>query len=357
MKLTIDNLDGKGAVDYSQSVVATAKFFIERQLNKPSLCSFTVAPSVVNLPTPARKGRVVVADDSGNVLFTGYVGMEPALELVGQSSAGTAYQAFVSAVSDELLLDQQPTAVLLAGVTESASQLLQGLTAGLDTNGLSFSLAEATGGVGDYLPGAGKTWSANAGTLAAMARNAYRVVDGVVMMAPVGSVVHTLSEANGTLALSALEAAMVKPLANDVTVCGPSEPGAYVTEFFQGDGTTVLFDLTEDPYVPASSKSKPLIDLFQEPTINPAVWYVNASSTRVSITSAGLTCYGGDGIDGDTTISTMSQIELGGSLVVEVNGVLFGAVTQGILNGLYGGTVQAINCLAGFQISQGSGAN
>jgi hypothetical protein len=44
VKLTIDNLDGKGAVDYSQSVVATEKFMIKRQLNEPSLCSFTLLP-------------------------------------------------------------------------------------------------------------------------------------------------------------------------------------------------------------------------------------------------------------------------------------------------------------------------
>lgn len=356
MKLTIDNLDGNGAVDYSQSVVATEKFLIKRQLNEPSLCSFTVAPSVVNLPTPVRFGRVVVADDSGNVLFTGYVGMEPVLELIGQNSAGAAYQAFVSAVSDEVLLDQQPLPLLLAGVSESASQVLQGLSSTLDANGITFSLSETVGAVGDFLPNAGETWSANAGVLAAMARSAYRVVDGVVIMAPVGSVVHTLSEANGTLALSALEASMVKALANDVTVCGPSEPAAYVTEFFQGDGTTVLFDLTEDPYMPPSSKAKPIIDLFQEPAINTAVWYVNDSGSRVSLTSAGLTCTGGDGFDGDTTVSTMNQVEFGGSLVIEAGGVQFGPVTQGVLNGIYDGTIHIANCVAGFQISQANGS-
>lgn len=355
MKVTIDNLDGKGAVDYSQSVVATEQFLIKRQLNEPSLCSFTLAPSVVNLPTPVRNGRVVVADDSGNVLFTGYLGIEPALELVGQSSGGPAFQVFASAVSDELLLDQQPMPFLLAGVSESASQLLQGLSGGLDTSGFTFSLSESTGGVGDFLPNAGESWSANAGTVAAMARSAYRVVDGVVFMEPIGSVVHALSEANGTLQLSGLEASMVKALANDVTVCGPSEPAAYVTEFFEGDGTTVLFDLTEEPYVPAASKAKPLIDLFQEPEINQAVWSVVGLGTRIALSSAGLTCYGGNGIDGETTVITVNQIELGGSLVFEAGGVQFGAVTQGVLNGIYAGTINVSTCVAGFQISQGSG--
>ena len=356
MKLTIDNLDGKGAVDYLQSVVSTAKFLIKRQLNEPSLCSFTLAPAAANLSTPVRNGRIVVADDSGNVLFTGYLSMEPALELIGQNSAGAAFEVFVNAVSDEVLLDQQLLPVLLAGVAPSTNQLLQGLNTAIDSNGFSFSLAQANGGVGDFLPDAARNWSANAGTLAAMARSAYRVVDGVIIMAPIGSVVHTLSEENGTLSLSALEASMVKALANDVTVCGPSEPCAYVTEFFQGDGATVLFDLTEEPYIPPAAKMKPLIDLFQGPEINPAIWNVLGEGTRVSLTSAGVTCYGGNGVDGDSTVEMVNGVELGGSLVFEAGGVQFGSVTQGILNGIYSGAIQAYNCVAGFQISQESGA-
>jgi hypothetical protein len=355
VKLTIDNLDGKGAVDYSQSVVATEKFLVKRQLNEPSLCSFTIAPSVAGLSTPVRYGRVIVSDDSGNVLFTGYISMEPALELIGQNSAGAAFQVFVNAVSDELLLDQQVLPVLLTGVAPSANQLLRGLNTAIDANGFSFSLAQASGGVGDLLPDAARNWSTNAGTLASIARSAYRVVDGVIIMAPVGSVIHTLTEANGTLDLSALEASMVKALANDVTVCGPSEPSAYVTEFFQGDGTTVLFDLTEEPYMPPASKTKPLVDLFQGPEINPAVWNVLGGPTRVALTAAGVTCYGGDGVDGDTAVEMVNAVELGGSLVFEAGGVQFGAVTQGVLNGIYTGAIQIDSCVAGFQITQASG--
>lgn len=356
MKLTIDNLDGKGAVDYSPSVVATEKFLIKRQLNQPSLCSFTAAPSVVDLPIPVRHGRVVVADDQGSILFTGYVAAEPALELVGESSAGSAFQALVSAVSDEVLLDQQPSPVMLAGVSQPANQLLQTLSAGLDTTGLSFQLAAANGAIGSFLPEVGQNWSANAGTLAAMARSAYRVVDGVVMMQPVGSVVHTLSEADGTLSLSALQAAMVKSLANDVTVCGAMEPAAYVTEFFEGDGATMIFELTEAPYLPAASASKTFTELFEEPEINPAVWNVVGSGTYIMLTSAGLTCSGGNGYDGAVLAETMSPIELGGSLVFEARGVQFGAVTNGILNAIYGGATSAANCVAGFQISQPNGS-
>src|SRR6185312_4169600 len=247
VKITIDNLDGKGAVDYSQSVFAAEKFVIRRGLNEPSLCSFALAPQAVSLPMPVRHGRVVVADDTGNILFTGYVAMEPALELVGQAS-------------EEALLNQQPMPVMLAGVPQSANQALQSLSSGMDTNGLSFELASANGAVGAFLPEAGQNWSANAGTLAAMARSAYRVVNGEIIMQPVCSVIHSLSEADGTLNLAALQASMVKSLANDVTVCGREEPTAYVTEVFEGDGITTIFYLTEQPYMPPSSAEKPFVD-------------------------------------------------------------------------------------------------
>lgn len=358
MKVTIDNFDGNGAVDYSQCVVASEKekFVIRRQMNKPSLCSFFAAPAAAGLTMPVRNGRIVVADDSGNVLFTGYLDVEPALELVGQDSAGAVYQAQVSAVSDEVLLDQQPMPVMLAGVSQTAFQLLESLSGGLNTYGLTFANSEPTGSVGNFLPDAAKNWSANAGALADGARSAYRVVDGVVIMNPVGTVTHTLNEADGTLQTSALQAAMVKTLANDITVCGRSEPAAYVTEFFEGDGTTVLFNLTEVPYFPPVSADKPLIDLFQEQEINPAIWNAPRTGTRITLTSAGLTSAGGDGVDGDTAVTSVNQIEMGGSLVFEAGGVQFGAVTEGILNAIYGGAVEAANCVAGFQISQGAGS-
>jgi len=355
VKVTIDNLDGKGAVDYSQCVVATEKFIIRRQLNEPSLCSLKVAPSVASLTMPVRNGRLIVSDDNGTILFTGYLPTEPALELVGQGSAGAVYQGFVSAVSDEILLDQQPLPLLLTGSSQSAGELVQSLSTELDTSGFSFSLSSSLGAISSYLPDTAANWSSVTGAVAAMSRSAYRVVDGVILMEPIGSVVHTLSEANGTLDLSALQASMVKALANDVTVCGPTEPAAYVTEYFQGDGTTVLFDLTEEPYLPSSSATKPFIELFQEPQIDTAVWQVIDTGSRVSLTSAGLTCTGGNGADGGTTVSTVDGVEFGGSLVLEAGGVLFGSITEGILNGIYGGSIETSNCVAGFQISQANG--
>ena len=56
---------------------------------------------------PLRNGRIIVADDNGVVLFTGYLIVEPARELAGAGTAGAVYQLVLNAVSDEVLLDWQ----------------------------------------------------------------------------------------------------------------------------------------------------------------------------------------------------------------------------------------------------------
>jgi hypothetical protein len=66
---------------------------------------------------------------------------------------------------------------------------------------------------------------------------------------------------------------------------------------------------------------------------------------------------GGTGLDGQTTVSFIEQIELGGALELQHGAVTFAATSQGVLGGLYPGAISATNCLAGFQITpSGSGS-
>src|ERR1700742_1954984 len=239
----------------------------------------------------------------------------------------------------------------------TAGASTQTLTAIVGPVRFSVDAALASGLVGRFTANPGESWSQNIGQLASSSRNAYRVVSGSVTMTPVGSVTHTLSEADGTLQVNRLQASMVKMLANDVTVCGQEEPSAYVTEIFEGDGITTLFDLTEDPFFPPSSKTKPLTDLFQTPSINPQIWQIQDPGTHLSLTANGLTCTGGNGIDGDTTLSALTNLELGGSLLIETSGVLLSGSSAGILSGLYTGAVTSAECIAGFQISQVNGSS
>jgi hypothetical protein len=294
------------------------------------------------------------------VLLTGYIDTEPALELAGQGTTGAVYQAALSAISDDILLSRQPlppiAGPLGATVGATAAQALETMLARLQIAGITQAISAATAGISVFQIEDGRTWAENTAALANATRNAWRLMNGTLTLTPVGNVTHVLSEAEGTLSLSDLNLSMVKALANDVTVCGEREACAYVTEFFQGDGTTVLFDLTEMPLMPSAAKQKPLTDTFPGPGINTQIWNVGESGTSLQLTSAGLTCSGGNGSYGSVTLSAISNLELGGSLILEVGGVQFGQQTSGILNGLYNDNQYPLSaCLAGFQITQPNG--
>ncbi len=354
MKLTINNYDGNGAVDYSACVVEGQIFRVERKLNAPSILTVSLLPSAVGLPAPARNGRVVLADDSGNLFFTGYVANEPAMVLAGEVSTGQMYVAEMSAISDEVLLDRLTLAQEYASYDQNAQTMLGALTGGLGAVPITASLTTSLENLGQFIASHGMVWSEGAAELASSARGAYRVQNGVLTAAPIGNAIHKLQESDGSLSLSNLQASLVKMLANDITVCGETEPSAYVTEYFEGDGVTVLFDLTELPFVPTSAQAKSLNDSFQGPSFNPMLWQV-VDDGYLSLTSAGLTCSGGNGVDGSIYVAALGRVELGGTVIFETNGVQFGTNTQGTLNSIYNGFVSTATCIAGFQISQTSG--
>jgi hypothetical protein len=354
LKLTIDNHDGNGPVDYSASIVAGQPFRIVRRLNQPSTCAITVFPGT-GAPTPVRNGRMVVANGDGTLLFTGYVATEPAMEIVGRGTEGVVCQASVSAIGDEILLNRQNLSQLAPICGTSSGQALQAMLAALNFENVAFDLSQSTLNVSQFQTSQSGTWTENAGELAASVRSAYRLMNGILTLLPVGSITHSLNEADGSLSLSALEMSMVRALANDVTVCGEAEPCVYVTEYFQGDGTTVVFDLSEKPWMP--SQSKPLTDSFEGPTIDLRIWNVADPGAALTLTSAGLTCGGGGSSIGATVLSAIANLELGGGLVVEAGAVQFGQNTSGIINGFFNaGQASVITCIAGFLIGQTNGA-
>jgi hypothetical protein len=355
MKLTIDNLNGSGPLDYTGSILAGAGLTLKRSLNAPSTCTFTFLPAAQGLPLPVRYAFVTVFNDPGLTLFTGYVSAPPETVGAGEGFAGRLATVVVEAISDEVLLDSTLSVTRMAAVNQSALQTLQLVTG--QTGGSSFSVSPSSTSspVGRYEVGAATNWSSAAAALGTSTRSAYRVVGGVVQMAPSGSTTHTLSELSGTLQVGGLTASAVKLLANDVTVCGSVEPAAYVMETFAGDGVTVKYTLTEPPFEPIKSARLTITDLFQEPSLDPQIWQWVDSSSRLSITSQGLTCSGGSGQDSETTVSALQQVELGGGLVLEAGGVQLQPGSSGLLLGLYFGSVSRRNCMAGFSVSSANG--
>ncbi|MEO6815624.1 MAG: hypothetical protein ABI177_02890 [Edaphobacter sp.] len=358
MKIMIDNLDGAGAVDYSNAVSAGGPLKIERVLNAPSICSGMLDVSATTLAVPVRRGRVVVTSDAGVVLFTGYAATEPERIYAGVATMGPVYRYAFSAVSDEWLLNKQSSVLSGAGLAQASGALLTTLTNRVDA-GLFTTTGVAQGRVvGVFEPIEAATWSENAGQLASATYAAYRVLAGAVTLQPAGSVTHALSDGDGTLQIAALKTASVKELANDVTVSGEIEPGAYIGETFAGDGTTTVFQLAQKPFRPkkTANSSNLLTDSFNQGAFNTRVWRVTDPGAHLGFGAAGLSLMGGNGFDGQTTLTAIDAVELGGTLVIEAGSLQLTAGSTGIVCGLYSGTVESANCFAGYNVRQSGGA-
>ena len=94
------------------------------------------------------------------------------------------------------------------------------------------------------------------------------------------------------------------------------------------------------------------MDNFNEAAINPAQWTVVDPGSYLSLTSAGLTMNGGNGTDGQTILTAIDAIELAGSVVVQLSGVLLSAACSGMLAGMYQGLPVLAECFAGFRVRQ-----
>jgi hypothetical protein len=275
--VTIDNLDGAGARDYSAALSADDPLKIERVLHAPARCTGALHLTAFGLPEPVRGARVVVAKDDSTTLFTGYVANVPAKIFAGVATMGAAHRAVFNAVSDTV-----------------------------DSPAL----------------GAGET--------------------------------HTLGAGDGLLRVAALANGAVRELARDITLSGEIEPAAYITEYFMGDGATSTFQLTQSPFHAANTAL--LDERFDGPAINSQVWSIRDPGAFLSLTSAGLTVNGGNGLDGQTALTAVEPIEIGGTLLIEADEVAFGAGSDGVVSGLYPGAVDRGSCFAGFNVRQSGGA-
>lgn len=352
MKITIQGQD------YSTTLDAAHPLTIERKLNEPSVCQLWLSlPANGTIATPSQYQYLAVTGDDGTSYFTGYIAVSPLPEYAGLAMEGPRYRIAIQAVSDELLLDQllmPPSASAIAasvGVLMTALVTHSGSTA-LSTIGLSLGAA-----VSNFVPEHGASWSKSAGQLASQARAAYRAVNGALLLSSVQTAIHPLNETDGSLNLAALSftANVKRALANDVTVCGEHEPVAYVTEYFLGDGVTIQFFLSADPFFPAASKSEIIDELFNEAVINQTVWSNTGIDGYVSLGAAGMVMDGGNGIDGETVLSWIDAAELGGTLLLEAVGVSLSPGSTGVLAAFYNGLGTQASCIAGFQITAAVG--
>jgi hypothetical protein len=345
VKITIDNLDGNGAVDYTASLSGAAPLTIERKLNQPSSCIFSVAPG--SLAIPASGARVVVTADNGVFLFTGYAIAAPARLYAGMETTGPAYVLQVSCMSDEIVLDARVSGKTIECVATSAGDLLTKLTTRATTEVLPMSGDATSTKIGGFQPLAGKSWSENVGALGNAARACYRVVNNNLIFENIGDQVHTLAESDGSFNRGAFKGERTRLAVNDVTVCGKEEPQAYVTEIFEGDGVTSVFQLNETPLL---EKSTLLFDTFSAGAIDPQSWVVVDGGGHVSLTSRGLTLGGGQGAGGTSSVSAVDAVEMGGVLLAELSGLEVDSLGEGYFAGLSSGTISPTNFVAGFHV-------
>jgi hypothetical protein len=352
MKITIQGTDYTAALDASRPLT------IERKLNEPSVCILSLSlPTNSSLTTPLRNQSLTITGDNGVVYFTGYIAVSPLPEYAGLALEGPRHRIAIQAISDEILLDQLLMPPSTGNAAQTAGALLTDLVTHAASPALSTSGLTSTAPIGSFVPDPGAAFSKSAGQVAAQARSAYRALSGALTLSTIPGVVHTLNETDGSLTLAnlALTASTKRALANDVTVCGEHEPVAYVTEYFQGDGVTTQFDLAADPFFPPASRATIIHELFNEPAINPSLWNCMSGNQAFTIGASGLSMNGGTGYDGQSLLSWIDTIEMGGTLLLEATGVTLAANSSGVVAGFFVGLDTQACCIAGFRATAQGG--
>ena len=350
MKLQIDNLDGSGPRDYTADIDAARTPKVTRKMNEASQLQFSLLSVGGDFVVPGRGARVTLGRTNGQDVFTGYIKAEPEYEYLGWGERGAMYRYNFVALSDEFLLDEKRLSTRGPFVARSAGDALRQLTED------AIPGAFDTGGIQNldtlpyYVPDPQKSWSQHAADISTHARASYRVLNGAVILAPIGAAVYALNESDRNFCPQGLILEPGNAIVNDVTVIGDLEPKAYVRDYFVGNGLTSRFYLSQTPF---GKHSRTIFDEeYATPALDPTRWAVTDPAGAVVIASGKLQIASGTGVDGATTVSFVEKMELGSSWVIEHGDVVFtSAVSSGILGGLYLGSISAANCLAGFQIA------
>jgi len=234
-------------------------------------------------------------------------------------------------------------------VDRSAGDALRQLAQDLLPGGFNTAGVQDVDTLATYAVNPQKTFSFHAEEIALACRGSFRCMNGALFLAPVGAATYALNESDTNFSPAGLWLNSPNLLVNDVTIIGLEEPQAYVRDYFVGDGLSLTFYLSQKPF--AQAKPALIDEEFLGPGLDPTTWIVNDPSAAVSVAAQTLQIAGGTGVDGQTRVSFIEQIELGGTLELQHGDVSFTAASQGVLGGLYAGSISSAGCLAGFQIA------
>jgi hypothetical protein len=346
MKLTIDNGDGQGARDYTCFLDAGKRPRVLRRLNRPTELQFSLVTEQEDFVVPIPGARVTLGRSNGNDVFAGYVVGSPVHEYMGWTDRGPLYRYLVVAVSDEMMLDRKSPPPKSPFVARSAGEALRQLTDETMPGWGDFSGVEDGDLIPFYRSSSAKKWSESASEIALLARCAYRTQANRLVLSPVGKNLYELREQAAEFSPGDLILQSEDRLINDVAVFGLVEPGAHVRDYFVGDGFTTKFYLSQ---VPFTRGSRTILDE-EYAAIDPARWKAVDPQGVIGVSGGKLQVSGGTGGDGETRLEFVEELELGGAVVLQHGDVQFEGGSDGVLGGLYSGTVSIEGCVAGFRV-------
>lgn len=354
MDLTIDNLLGQGPQDYTAALDVTEPPKLQRKLNQPAELRFNLLADSADFVVPVAGARVVLTRVDGSFVFTGYIVVAPEYEYLGWGEQSPVYRYNVVAQSDEVILNRKALPNRAPFVERTAGNAIEQLAQDLLPGFFSSGGVQGLDTLAAYVVNPQKTFSFHAAEIAVAARASFRAMGGALIFAPVGAATYALNESEDNFTPAGLSLSSPNMLVNEVTVIGATEPQAYVRDYFVGNGESLKFYLSQKPF--AQAKAALIDEEYLGPGLDPTTWTVNDPSSAVSVVAQTLQIAGGTGVDGQTAVSFIEQIELGGALELQHGDVTFTAASQGVIGGLYAGAISEAGCLAGFVIAP-SGTN
>lgn len=352
MKLFIDNHDRTGPSDYTEMLDAGIAPKIKRTLNQASVLEACLVGEAGTFVVPRWGSKIWIEREDGSRWFTGTIDRTPQQEWVGKGLRASTVRYALHAMSDEISLDRSPLEKGLAIAEGDAAETLRRWTLSAGEETFDTSTIESVGPVKALSLEDGVRWPEAAAELANQRHAAYTAEDNCVSLRPIGSIVHELNEAGETFIPEALRIEQQERAISDVTVVGEIGPGAYVKDYFVGDGHTMRFPMSQQPFL------RPSLTWLEEEysgELSPRKW-TNSDAATISAANGKLVIDGGTGVDGSATLDAVEVLELGGCVVLEHGAVIVNAASDGIIGGLYDGDVRLPNCVAGFAFSS-LGAN
>jgi hypothetical protein len=370
LKLTINNGDGLGDVDYTHYVIPSS-ISIEDSLNTPTLLSFTLSNVDGAFKAPVRSAYVKFLSTTsplsvtGAYVTTGFVTNSPEWRFLGvgpraRAQAFQHYELDVKVTSDEYLLNIKSIPFIAAYVNRTMGQILTDVANSLAPGYFDVSNVQS----GDMVPyfsyDPTSKWADVAKEFGDQAQYRYKVIGKKIYFAPYGDSAFGISYNETTQTQKQFVPGALKtgilavPLVNDCIVIGDVEPQQAHDDYFVGDGFTGNFPLK---YSMFHGESDILLqDDWTENTFNQTNWNVKDPLSQFVLAGA-LNSIGVSGGIGQSYILAKNGLELGGHLVIQHGEFQFNDISVGILGGIYNntGNLTAPFCCAGFDVRTAPG--